>query len=475
MSRNVLIINYNTPHMTECLVRSINLHMKDVSIYVFDNSDKFPFTASFPNVTVFDNTKGEIIDFDEWLKSYPDKEKSHGRVNGWGSAKHCYSVEKAMELIDDSFILLDSDVLLKRDLSDLFDESALYCGETVTQPNSTIQRILPFVCFINVRMCKENGVHYFDDNYMHGLRKTTQSDRYDTGAGFRINGEKLPHRDISCEDYVLHYGHGSWKKAGEKPKYTLEEWIEINRKYWSDEPNKKVVYTCIVGGYDNLIEPSVISSGFDYVCFTDNMNLTSDIWQIRPMPKETEELPQIKKQRYVKVSPHVVLPEYDLSVWVDGNVEVKGDMNKFVAEMHEDGCNIYIPQHPTRTCTYAEARAVLALRKDKSEIVNPQMDRFRNEGFPTNQGMLQSNILLRYHNAEDCKKLMAAWFDEIRNGSHRDQLSFNYALWKNNGVKAKYMDKKICKSEYFFWKCTHGTSANRPQTYRKVKVPIRTL
>ena len=125
MKKNILIIHYNTPYLTECLVRSINLFVEGATIYIFDNSNEKPFTAKFDNVTVFDNTKGQIINFDKWLEKYPNKKKSGGRLNKWGSAKHCYSVEKCMELINDGFILLDSDVLLKKDISNLIDDKTI--------------------------------------------------------------------------------------------------------------------------------------------------------------------------------------------------------------------------------------------------------------------------------------------------------------------------------------------------------------
>ena len=46
----------------------------------------------------------------------------------------------------------------------------------------------------------------------------------------------------------------------------------------------KVVYTAILGSiYDDLKEPTVISPGWKYVCFTDQP-LQSNIWEIRPVP-----------------------------------------------------------------------------------------------------------------------------------------------------------------------------------------------
>ena len=456
MTKNILIIHYNTPILTECLVRSVNRFVDDAHIYIFDNSTERPFSAEFDNVTLFDNTKGQMIDFNKWLEKYPNREKSNGRTNQWGSAKHCYSVEKCMELIGEPFVLLDSDVLLKKDISNLFDEKAICIGENITQPLSSIKRILPFICYINVPMCKENNVHYFDDNYMHGLRKTTDADKYDTGAGFYLSVFKRGYKEIKCNDYIIHYGHGSWNKPGVKNSLSPEEWLLYNKKYWSNDMNNKVVYTCITGGYDVLKTPKV-SLGFDYVCFTDNPDIKSDVWEIRPMPKEVESLSKVKQQRYVKINPHLFLKEYDLSIWVDGNISLNGNLNDFLKrDIIKDRTSVYVPTHPSRKCIYAEAKAVISMKKDVASVVNPQMDRYKKEGYPADNGLLQSNILVRYHNKKDCITLMEAWSDEVMKGSHRDQLSFNYVSWKNDRVRIGYLDKKIYKSTWFTWNGGHS-------------------
>lgn len=471
MKKNIVIIHYNTPRLTECLVKSINKFVKDAVIYIFDNSDKFPFTAKFNNVKILDNTKGQIIDFNKWLEKYPNRNRSHGRVNNWGSAKHCYSVEKCMDIINDNFILLDSDILLKRDISNLYRDESVYCGEVVTQPKSTIKRILPYICFINVKMCKEKNVHYFNDNYMHGLCKTYNADRYDTGSGFFVSSAKLKHTDIKCGEYITHYGHGSWNDENEIKTLSANRWLMKNKKYWGDK-NKKVVYTCITGGYDSLIEPSYITEGFDYVCFTDNPGMKSDIWEIRPLPKETEGLSQVKKQRYVKINPHLLLSDYDISIWVDGNITLKGDLNEFINNTITDRVYVYIPKHPSRNCIYTESRAVLSMRKDKPEIVNKQMDRYKKEGFPNDFGLPQSNIILRLHNNTDCIKLMAEWWKELKDNSHRDQLSFNYALWKNNNVKVTYLDKRLYESKWFSWAKTHKRASSKTPNTNTPKTTV---
>ena len=243
MKKNACIIHFNTPELTACLIRSINKHTPGVHIYLFDNSNKYPFKEKFENVTVFDNTRGQIINFNTWLEKYPNKTKSNGKANNWGSAKHAYSVEKCMELIKEPFVLFDSDVLVKKDITPLFDEIVCYKGEVIVQPGSTIKRVLPYICFINTPLCKEKRIHYFDENYMHGLRYKGNSDSYDTGAALYIlTGQKKGlHREIKTSDYVVHYGNGSWVVAAEKmkkPKHIpAQDWLN---KYKNLRKKKKI-------------------------------------------------------------------------------------------------------------------------------------------------------------------------------------------------------------------------------------------
>ena len=240
MKKNVLIVNFNTQKLTDACIKSVNKTTPGCTIYVFDNSDKEPFINKFDNVEVIDNTEGHIIDFEKWLDEYPNRKRSGGKTNNWGSAKHAYTVEKCMETIStDEFILLDSDVLLKKDISGLFDSQFAYAAEVQEQdPRTKIKRVLPFICYINNKMCKENNIHYFSDDYMHGLRKTAKSDWYDTGAYFYLACEKFPHKEIKWEDYVVHYKAGSWTSAADKMRktkhLTVDEWLKKYRSLWDE-------------------------------------------------------------------------------------------------------------------------------------------------------------------------------------------------------------------------------------------------
>ena len=476
----VCIVNFNTQRFTDVAIMSLNKHTPGCEVFVFDNSDKEPYINHFSNVKVLDNTKGQIINFDKWLEKYPKRNASGGKVNKWASAKHCYTIDKLMDIIGDNFVLLDSDVIILRDIRDIVDESCIFAGEIMTQPypGRGIQRVLPYICYINVRMCKEKGVRYFNENYMHGLHNTVknpQCDVYDTGSNFYREASKFRYKTIKCDDYISHYKAGSWeerKYVRSVSKETPEAWLERFRVHWNDEKKKKVVYTCISGPYDTLKDPRFINSEYDYVCFTDQ-KFVSNIWDVRPLPAGLEGLTQVKKQRKVKVCPHLYLKEYDFSVWIDANVDIIGNIEDYVQSncAKEKGA-FAVGEHPQRKCLYDEAEACISLKKDTQEHIDPQLKRYRAEGFPKMFGLPQTCIVFRYHNDPGCIKLDEDWWSEIEKGSHRDQLSFSYASWKNPNVKVNYLNKEIFRGKYFKWGAGHrfrATIITNPTSQRVVE------
>lgn len=937
---NICIVHYNTPYLTECLVKSINKHVGyNCHIYIFDNSDKHPFVYKQDNITLFDNTKGQIINFDKWLEKYPNKILEAKR-NGYGSAKHCYTVEKCFDLLNvDEFILMDSDILLKQDVRNIYNNENIFAAEILKQNNKIIEKAAPFLCYINVKKCKEVGVHYFNENYMFGLHKTDinpKCDLYDTGAWFYFDAKKYQHKTFKLDDYIVHYGNASWNHPNDKYKMSPEEWVKQNQKMWNEEYiisltsfpkriscvtktltsllnqtsqvdkiclnlaieefpnkifslpeelqlflknnplievhwlkhntkvwkkiiptlfryknaniisvdddfiypkdfietiklnhekkpnnpltfqegkhygdfyehlgpgtmtkysfigesfnllsnelfndgvddnfftycyllnnntplyvgnkpyrryfqrfaqdegysiennidnqsnwkkhlhlnkqscdgneiikyiceedshekvvvsfttyknrvkyapeviksllnqtikpykicltlykedlqyitpelqyffdngdvellisdvdiaphtkyyysmkkyknypivtvdddviydstlietlyngylrnnmcisagrthkikynihgtplpynqwqyeykenelepsfdifatgiggvlyppnilqiddisiedimkclyaddvflkkrendlkikvqwtrgnkilmgksinlpevqntglalinnlksrndeyikniglckvneiNKQVIYTCLTGDYENLVDPSVVSEDFDYVCFSDNLNLSTNVWKLRPIPDELLHLSKIKQQRCIKICPHKYLSEYETSVWIDASIDILGNINQLLKQDCSDiDKSIFIPKHPSRNCVYEEIKACLHFKKDTLENMEPQINKYKSENYPSNNGMVQTGIMIRKHNELCCIEVMELWKDELVKHSHRDQLSFNYALWKTNNHKTlKYLDKSLFNSKYF--KCYH--------------------
>ena len=211
----------------------------------------------------------------------------------------------------------------------------------------------------------------------------------------------------------------------------VRRWHEIN-EVSAKVPfeGKGVIYTAITGNYDNVKEPKYINPDFDYILFTNNSEIKSDVWQVRLVGNE-EQLDNVRLARKIKILGHEFLPEYDYSIWVDSKFEITDNLEEYMLtyRRHE---SILCFNHYTNDCVYKEKELCDLLKKDNSEIMKAQMDRYQKEGYPAENGLVESGILVRNLKDERLQQVMATWWREILNGSRRDQLSFNYACWKND-------------------------------------------
>jgi len=233
------IVHYNTPKLTQCAIRSLWKHTPGVHVTVFDNSDRLTFmlknavfvAGNAPLIDVIDNTQGQLIDFGAWLETFPDREPSPG--NNYGSAKHCYSVEWLCDHLGEPFLLMDSDVLVRQDVSEFFRHpGCAWAGELGQNVRRRFgydfRKVQPFLCWLNVPLLREHGIHYFNGEWMWNLTTKKPNHRYDTGAWLHkaVTEAGLPVHELPLRDYIVHLGHGSWRDKGPM------QWLEEHRELW---------------------------------------------------------------------------------------------------------------------------------------------------------------------------------------------------------------------------------------------------
>ena len=196
--------------------------------------------------------------------------------------------------------------------------------------------------------------------------------------------------------------------------------------------NKKVIYTCITGSYDKLIQSEYYNDSYDYICFTDNAKLLKKqkigIWKIKKLSFSA--LDNTKNARWHKTHPHILFRDYDESIWIDANINVK---TSYLFEIIQSkNTSMLIPIHYQRNCIYQECDACKDVNKETVENITKTRNFLILEGMPKNYGLNETNIIYRKHHDKDIIKLMEDWWNCIEKYSKRDQLSFSYVLWKNN-------------------------------------------
>jgi hypothetical protein len=184
------------------------------------------------------------------------------------------------------------------------------------------------------------------------------------------------------------------------------------------------VYLC---GYD--ITGTVFrSKNCDYsvLRITD---LKSDFWTIRVL--SDDHLSPARLSRRPKILPHLYFPEYEASLYLDGNLLLRGDVRTYV-ETYARTSPMLCVKHGERDCIYEEYAACRQTRRDNASVMQRQLERYRREGMPAHFGLIVGSFIYRRHHDPSVVRLMEQWWQEFSRNSQRDQLSFTYCCWKQD-------------------------------------------
>ena len=218
--------------------------------------------------------------------------------------------------------------------------------------------------------------------------------------------------------------------------------------------SSNVVYTSIFDKYDE-IQKQNLPDGWDWQCFSEENSL--------PIYEDNN-----RNAKRFKVLPHRYLQDYEYSIFIDGNMTVRGNIDELIEKYLSDA-NVAFFSHnennlDARNSAYDEAQTIFDLGeknikrspergilnyKDNPFVIQKQMERYRMLRYPANDGLITGMVILRRHNEKDCIETMEDWWTEIKYNSKRDQLSFNYCAWKND-LKFNYMDGDSRDNEYFY-------------------------
>lgn len=230
----------------------------------------------------------------------------------------------------------------------------------------------------------------------------------------------------------------------------------------SDRTEARVcAYTVLLGGYERLTEqPVAHRSGVDFLCFTDDPTLESETWSIRQL---TPLFPgdAVRSQRQAKIQAHAILPEYDVSLYLDNSVLLRRTPEEILEAFLPEDAPMAIAAHSFRQTVGDEFRVVVSLGLDRADRCEEQERHYRDHD-PESLGLrpLWSGILLRRHLDPRVVEAMNAWFLHVLRYSRRDQLSSHYAF-RAVGLEPVVHELDNHESAYHSWPIGVG---RRPDT-----------
>tara|TARA_Y100000591_G_scaffold126192_2_gene108087 strand:- start:2144 stop:2959 length:816 start_codon:yes stop_codon:yes gene_type:complete len=203
--------------------------------------------------------------------------------------------------------------------------------------------------------------------------------------------------------------------------------------------DKKCIYTVLTGNYDDLQDPVMITPGWDYICITDNQQLRSNYWDIWYCDNQ-ELLDSIRLSRKYKCLNHLVDSDYDISIYIDANIIIKGDLNYFLNISLGANDSYAVLYHPYHVSVKEELLACVQNKRDNEQHMKQQYEGFKSKGFLDEHPQVNNRLIIRRCNRNAVKQLMMAWFDAIKKGSYRDQLSFIPVLSLECTIPITYID-----------------------------------
>lgn len=131
---------------------------------------------------------------------------------------------------------------------------------------------------------------------------------------------------------------------------------------------------------------------------------------------------------------------------MDANVSLRVPARHLVDEYLQT-TDLAIFLHSTRACTYEEAERCIELGLDSRAIIESQMKRYRDSGFPSQLGLGEATVVIRRH-TKRIRDFNNAWWSELCRHSVRDQLSFMHAAWET-GTEINFIRPTKYLNPYF--------------------------
>lgn len=214
---------------------------------------------------------------------------------------------------------------------------------------------------------------------------------------------------------------------------------------------KVIVYSVNINNYDDINLLENIDTSIDYLLYTDNVISDCGSWKKQSVDFLDKKLHLRKQSRYIKINPHIILPQHDISIYVDHSLSpIFEDVHKMLSQIDfDDKTNIMMYRHRERNCIYDEANEVIRLGLDNVGIVSTQMNRYYSiMGFPKNYGLFEAGFIIRRNN-QKVNQFNDFWWNEVKKNSGRDQLSQMFASWYCNlDVKPILIGENISSNEF---------------------------
>lgn len=211
----------------------------------------------------------------------------------------------------------------------------------------------------------------------------------------------------------------------------------------------RAVYTALFGAYESLNEDQATADGVDFLCFTDNPELTSDRWRV-VVVEPVFPLDPHRSQRRLKIVGHPALDAYEQTLYIDNTVSLTGDVHGLFDEFL-GSADMAMVKHSFRANVALEFAAVWRDGLDDPHRVMEQWDHYATSWPKILEGPVLWGGMIARRRGEAVTSLGHTWFEHVLRYSRRDQLSAPVALALHPEVDVAMRDWDNQSSAWHRW------------------------
>lgn len=213
----------------------------------------------------------------------------------------------------------------------------------------------------------------------------------------------------------------------------LKQWCQDDEmmQQYLDVPKsadrRPVVYTAIFNNYDKLQVPRVIDPSVRYVCFTDDPSSVPEPYEAIQASAGAD---PTRANRMYKLLGHRAFWDAPWSIYLDGIyspiVSPREIAERCLARSH-----FAITGSVRANWTeQSELQAVVDRGLADPRLAFSQIESYQHAGYsPRNVQCVRAGFMVRKHTTF-VGRVLEAWWREVQQWTHRDQLSFGYIAWK---------------------------------------------
>jgi hypothetical protein len=219
-------------------------------------------------------------------------------------------------------------------------------------------------------------------------------------------------------------------------------------------------------------QPVAKNSNVPFICLTDNRELSSNTWDIRQTTPIFPSDP-IRSHRDIKIRPHIHLPDFTRSVYIDNSIVLKVPPERLLDMAAASPFGLLVPPHTYRETLLDEFLEVVRAGLDENGRIFEQLNHY----LLSCPEVLEerpwwAGFMVRDHCHPQMRHALEIWALHVMRYARRDQLSLNVAF-RAAGIQPLPLAIDNFESEFHSW--PHARARDRNRGERNVAASLMPL